>query len=455
MQQQMQYHHKSMLRARLLLAAAALCGLLAAVEAVVLGHTGRPILAGLLGVVAMTALTVAGLAGERAGLWFEWRIREKFRAVLAHKGLTTKDDKGQLVYPRFGRLVGQRSAFRLRVVPLVGQTLMDWERITPALAMAFAVSGVRVRDNGDGSLTISVGYRVIDSHEVQMPSSLPPLRDATWRERLASVVVGRDEDGRAYSLPLIDSHVLIAGMTGSGKGSVIWAMLLGLLPAHRAGVVRFWGFDPKLIELSIGRNLFGDRYAAQPEAVIDLLERAHDEMQARAGELVGRMRKFEPSEAHPLEVLVVDELGYLTALQPDRKLRDRAERALSGILALGRAVGFVVVGALQDPRKETLGFRDLFPTRVAMRMHKPMVDLVLGSGMYEAGALCDLIPARDAGAGVAFVVDEMSALPVCVRMAWCSDDAIKTAAAGLPSPASAGSMPAYIPAVEAPRLRVV
>jgi S-DNA-T family DNA segregation ATPase FtsK/SpoIIIE len=185
------------------------------------------------------------------------------------------------------------------------------------------------------------------------------------------------------------------------------------------------------MELSIGREFFGERYAAEPVAMVELLEAAHEAMHARADELAGVARRFEPSERHPLHVLVVDELGYLTALLPDRKLRARAEDALQGILTLGRSVGFTVVGALQDPRKETLGYRDLFPTRVAMRLQKPMVDLVLGAGMYEAGAQCDLIPPRQAGAGVAFVKDEASTLPLCVRLSWCSDDLIRATAARL------------------------
>ena len=70
-----------------------------------------------------------------------------------------------------------------------------------------------------------------------------------------------------------------------------------------------------------------------------------------------------------------------------------------------------------------------------MRLPKGMVDLVLGNGMYEAGAQCDLIPATETdGAGVAFVVDETSTLPVMVRTPWCSDDAIRQGAAQLSAP---------------------
>ena len=38
--------------------------------------------------------------------------------------------------------------------------------------------------------------------------------------------------------------------------------------------------------------------------------------------------------------------------QPDRKLRERALAAIATLTTQGRAVGYCVVGALQDPRKD-------------------------------------------------------------------------------------------------------
>ena len=86
------------------------------------------------------------------------------------------------------------------------------------------------------------------------------------------------------------------------------------MPAIDAGVVRLWGFDPKRMELAIGREFFGDRYAADADEMVQLLERAHKEMHARADALAGQVRKFDPSPEHPLELIIVDELGYLVAL---------------------------------------------------------------------------------------------------------------------------------------------
>jgi len=431
------YTRAGMLRARLITAAAGGGLLVAAVAIWQLGQWGSAL--GYLGVgvgcvLAAGCLLLLGVYLPASGLAFEHGVQRRFQAVCREKGLAKKDERGRWVYPVAGRLSGNRRSFRLVIRPRHGQSLADWERAAPAFALAYGVSVVQVRHESGGRLTMTVGYQQVDAHEFEH-RELPPEAAGGWREYLRSVEVAKIEGGRSFCLPLINSHLLIAGVTGAGKGSVVWSILLRLLPAHRAGVVRFWGFDPKRMELALGREFFGDRYAADADAMVALLERAHAEMLARADSLAGKSRKFDPSPEHPLEVIVVDELGYLVALLPDRKLRDRCETMLSALLVLGRAVGFTVIGALQDPRKETLSFRDLFPTRVAMRLPKGMVDLVLGNGMYEAGAQCDLIPATEAdGAGVAFVVDEASMVPVLVRMSWCSDDAIQQAAARLAAP---------------------
>jgi DNA segregation ATPase FtsK/SpoIIIE, S-DNA-T family len=439
--QRSEYDYKLMTAARLLLGLAFAAVLAAVVAVLLLWRQGSAGMAGavLACLLALVLVVVAVWRLPQAGLGFEWQVRRRFRAVCREKGLAKQ--AGEAVsFPMAARLSGSRDGFRMTVRPLLGQSLADWERAAAAFTLAYGATGTRFRNDGGGRLTMFVGYQKLDSHEFLMTGEAGAAAPGvTWRDRLARVEVGTAEGGQPFFLPLLDSHILCAGMTGAGKGSLIWSLLLRLVPAYEAGVVRFWGFDPKRMELSIGRQFFADRYAADSEAMVALLEAAHDEMQARADELAGQVRRFEPSPAHPLHVLVVDELGYLSALLPDRKLRDRVEKALSGILVLGRAVGFVVIGALQDPRKENLSFRDLFPTRVAMRLPKPMVDLVLGHGMYEAGAQCDLIPPREHGAGVAFVVDESSTLPVCVRMSWCSDELIRATAARLlpPSPDSA------------------
>ena len=82
-----------------------------------------------------------------------------------------------------------------------------------------------------------------------------------------------------------------------------------------------------------------------------------------------------------------------------------------------------VVGALQDPRKDVISLRNLFSTRIALRLDESdQVDMVLGDGARDRGALADQIsPLPWTGAGVGYVRLEASPDPVRVRAAYVTD----------------------------------
>jgi S-DNA-T family DNA segregation ATPase FtsK/SpoIIIE len=99
-----------------------------------------------------------------------------------------------------------------------------------------------------------------------------------------------------------------------------------------------------------------------------------------------------------------------------------------------------VVGALQDPRKDVISLRNLFPTRIALRLDESdQVDMVLGNGTRDRGALADQIsPLPETGAGVGYVRLEGSPDPVRVRAAYVTDDDIRAMAAAISSRALQG-----------------
>ena len=142
-------------------------------------------------------------------------------------------------------------------------------------------------------------------------------------------------------------------------------------------------------------------------------------------------------------MVLVDEVAFLTAYQPDRKLKERIMAALATLTTQGRAVGYCVVAALQDPRKDVLTIRNLFPDRIAMRLDEPeQVDMVLGDGARDRGATCELISADPAtGAGVAFVRLEADPDPVRVRAGWVTDADIRALADRVPARSSAVEWP--------------
>ena len=139
-------------------------------------------------------------------------------------------------------------------------------------------------------------------------------------------------------------------------------------------------------------------------------------------------------------VIVVDEVAFLTAYQADKKLKERTLAALATLTTQGRAVGYCVVAALQDPRKEVLNIRSLFPDKIALRLDEPaQADLVLGDGAHDRGAVCEDISADPAtGAGVGYVRLETNPDPVRVRAAFVTDadihamTAMCTTRAGVP-----------------------
>jgi S-DNA-T family DNA segregation ATPase FtsK/SpoIIIE len=75
-----------------------------------------------------------------------------------------------------------------------------------------------------------------------------------------------------------------------------------------------------------------------------------------------------------------------------------------------------------------MSIRNLFPDRIAMRLDEPeQVDMVLGDGARDRGALADLIPSDPAtGAGIAYVRLESDPDPVRVRAGWVTDPDIQT-----------------------------
>ena len=119
-----------------------------------------------------------------------------------------------------------------------------------------------------------------------------PALPITGEVDLARLPVGRREDGSPWRLRLVATHVLIAGATGAGKGSVIWSLIRAVLPAIASGWVQVWALDPKRMELSFGQALF-HRYAYHATAMVELLEAAVAEM--RRAESSSATRTFTPS----------------------------------------------------------------------------------------------------------------------------------------------------------------
>jgi S-DNA-T family DNA segregation ATPase FtsK/SpoIIIE len=368
-----------------------------------------------------------------------WRYlsvyRRNWRPVMVMSGLAFYRNAREYL-PTIVRVEVTKTTDRVLVKMLSGQPPAIWHDHVENLAHGFGAATCRIRTakrpagrwwgrkRAGQDWPGYVWLELVRDDALSKPASVMAL--PANQVDLSKLPVGRREDSSPWLVRLLGTHLLIAGATGAGKGSVLWSLIRAMLPAIRAGLVQVWGIDPKRMELAFGRGIF-NRYSDDPGGgMVDLLEEAVAEMSKRAARFGGVTRTFVPTVADPFIVVMVDELAFLTAYSPDRDLKRRALAALSTLTSQGRSVGICVVGALQDPRKDVINIRNLFPTRIALRLDESeQVDMVLGDGAYERGALADRIsPLPEIGAGVGYIRLEDSPDPVRVRAGWVSDSDI-------------------------------
>ncbi|MGV0750846.1 FtsK/SpoIIIE domain-containing protein [Mycolicibacter minnesotensis] len=349
-----------------------------------------------------------------------WRYHRTWESVCALHGLTAKHGERTLV-PVVNSVQIGRDADTLTVQVVTGQSFTDWQKRAPGLAAAWRAERLTIRASAPGKVRIIIGR----GDALGQPIVLPMPRPAAPVD-LSAVRVGITEARSWWRLPVLGQHLLIAGATGAGKGSVLWSLIAGLAPEVKSGRVRLCVIDPKGgMELGAGAALFTRFCHHTGEPVVMLLHELVELMQARANRLRGHTRLHNPTPSEPLIVLIVDEIAALTAYVTDRKLRTEIEHLLGLLLSQGRAVGISVVAAVQDPAKDTLPVRQLFTVRIGLRMTEAtQTAMVLGQGARDAGAECDLI--ADATPGVGYVMIDGTVEPVRVRAFRVTDADITT-----------------------------
>lgn len=357
------------------------------------------------------------------------RYRWTWTDLLAACGLASRDAHHTIRVPRLWWVQLGRYADVLTVQLCPGVTADDLAEKTEALRSEFHALEVRVLPHpsrrGWCLLRVIAADTLLDG---VTPPRTPGDVDLTALE------LGRCDDGTPWLLRLLGRHILVAGATGAGKSNVVAALFTQLAPAIAAGSVRVIGIDPKGgMEFGLYPDLFWHLACDTDTEMVEALELAADLVQARAVALRGVARLHTPTIEEPFYLVVVDEIASLTAYLSDRHLRDRAKLALGRLLTKGRAPGISVVGCVQDPRKDVLELRNLFTTRIALRLaEKTEVAMVLGDGARDRGATADRIPVTAPGVG--YLIEDGTPTVVKVRAGYVDDDQLDWLAATYPTP---------------------
>ena len=181
-------------------------------------------------------------------------------------------------------------------------------------------------------------------------------------------MVYRTPTGKTYNLyedMANQTHLLVAGKTGSGKSVVIngiMSTLLYRLPFDKPNGVQFILIDPKRVELVTYRYLpHTIVYASEPDSMVSALKRAMEIAEDRYKRMQSRRQKlYDGSDVY----VVIDEFADLMTTQ-----RKVVMPLIQRLAQIGRAARIHIILATQTPIAKVLPteIKCNFDSRVGLR----------------------------------------------------------------------------------------
>jgi S-DNA-T family DNA segregation ATPase FtsK/SpoIIIE len=373
--------------------------------------------------VALTAGVPLAIPRTRRLTRDLWRSARTRRLLLAGFGeMRIANAAGRM--PRIRRVKPMPFGERVELSVRPGQWSDLFEVRGPALAAACRAASVRIEKESTAAhhITIDVVRRDPFAAAGDVPWAdldVPTL--SMWDE----VHLGLTEMGASLRLSLAERNLLIAGLQGTGKST-----LLNGIGSHAAKSP-----DTHLLLIDPNEVQFGpwqDRalaYASKSsDDAIGVLQMTVAELDRRTGvlrSLPGVVRKVtrEIAAEHNLAawVLLIDELAYHSSVAGTAAQRAMFNLLLRDILSRCRALGIIPVAATQRPTSAVIprDLADLFGLRCAFRTHNASnSDVILGEGYAKAGYNAGDIPLESRGVG--WLLAE-GTKPVKFKGAWVSD----------------------------------
>jgi S-DNA-T family DNA segregation ATPase FtsK/SpoIIIE len=233
------------------------------------------------------------------------------------------------------------------------------------------------------------------------------------------VYVGIDEFLKPVHMRLIYKNLLVAGLPGGGKSS-----LLNNLTAHAAlsAASRLVLFDAKKVELGMWDDVADEFVGPDMDKAITTMLRLQKVLDNRQDWLLAhRRREIRPGDGLTVITTVFDELFMYSATLGTTAQREEFIRLLRDLVGRGRFAAMPVLAATQRPSIDIIpkSLRDLFGYRAAFRCTSMgSSDIILGDGWAHQGY--DATTIRDTQQGVAYLIAEEST-PRLIKAAYLSD----------------------------------
>lgn len=328
--------------------------------------------------------------------------------------LETFKVQGEIVGRTTGPVVTQ-----YEFAPAPGIKVSRVEALDADLALALKAPSVRIVAPIPGKAAVGVEVPNPEPEMVYLREIVEAPVFARHAGQLP-LALGKDLEGTPYVSDLARMpHLLIAGATGSGKSVCINTVITSLIYKHSPETLRLLLIDPKMVELSMYRDLPHLRHpvVTDPEEaglvlrwMVYEMERRYEllsqnsvrsiaEFNKRVEEGV-TLRRAEPEGEEgdpdrwvwddgplPYVVLIVDELADLMM-----QAQADVERPLAQLAQKARAIGIHLIVATQRPSVNVITglIKANFPSRIGFRVSSKVdsrtildqngADALLGNG---------------------------------------------------------------------------
>ena len=332
---------------------------------------------------------------------------------------------------------------RYEIEPAQGIKGSQIVALSKDLARSMSLQSVRIVETIAGKNTMGIELPNEKRQDVMLSEILSSPVFTEAKSKL-TVALGKDISGTPVVGDLAKMpHLLVAGMTGSGKSVGVNGMIMSMLFKATPDEVRFIMIDPKMLELSIydgiphllcpvvtdmreaGQALnwcvaeMEKRYRLLSHAGVRNLEGFNQKVEAAkaSGKPMPNPFSLNPDDPEPLEklpmiVVVIDELADLMMTE-----RKAVEQQIARLAQKARAAGIHMIVATQRPSVDVVTglIKANIPTRMAFTVQSKI----------DSRTILDQIGADELlKYGDSLFLQPGSAEPVRLQGAFVSDDEV-------------------------------
>lgn len=308
------------------------------------------------------------------------------------------------------RIVVGPQIIRYEMVPFEGLSVRQLPKHAADLAYEVEAETVRIVAPIPGKRAVGIEIPTPNRRVIYLRDVLDVAKTPT------TFPLGMNADGEPMACDIAKMpHMLVGGMTGAGKSTMIHTMIVSLLMRCQPNELGLILVDPKMVELSLYEGIphLMMPVVTDPEEAARTLEWLVTEMESRytfcehynARDLHELNAKLPESDRFPYVICVVDELADLMMVA-----KKEVEHAIVRIAQKARAVGIHLVLATQSPRVAVVTglIKANMPARIAFTTAQALDSRVIidrngaekllnrGDGLYQPGDTG--IPTRFQGA---------------------------------------------------------